>query len=88
MELLMMVLGLIVCIGICIKAFVNYIALRDTYYEYRAKGYFNNIIEEILKPDEFFLMKNNGTNLCEPMNDIDFVDYISGCEVFLRSKEK
>lgn len=43
-------------------------------------------LEEFIRPIEFLIMTNDGENLCDLEEDIEFINYLENTNIFLENK--
>lgn len=83
METILILSGMVACVIIIIKAFENYSMLKKSYWDSKIRVYVPNYESEIVKNIDFFFMKNDGDNPCEPIDDIQPISYFDDCNYFL-----
>ena len=66
----------------------KYQIATENFIVYKVKEYIINNISNILKPREFFKLKNGGENLCEPIESIEYQDYIGDCNLLFMEIRK
>ncbi len=86
-----MIVAKMIMIGLTILAYV--VIMKDVwktkrefekkYKQYKMDFYTKDCPLDILKPNAFFRMQNDGLSPCEPMEDIQYKDYLTGCSMFM-----
>lgn len=82
------VLGILICGGILFRTVKNYKLLKHKYMELQTSICLSNCSNEFFKTEDFFFMKNSGSSPCEPLEKIEYVDYIGSCNIFMERNDK
>lgn len=88
LEYAVYILGIIACALILAKTIKNYKVLNRKYKELQASICLSNCQNGLFKSEDFFYMKNSGVNPCESLGNIEYVDYIGNCSIFMEKKCK
>lgn len=80
------ILGIIICLLILFKAISNYRLIVDRYKEGQISICLQNFPEDLFKPDTFFRMSNGGVSPCDPLESIEYVDYIGTNSMFMEKR--
>lgn len=83
LEYVICVLGIITCVFILLRTIRNYKLLNNRYVELQTSICLSNCQNGLFKTEDFFYMKNDGINPCEPINVIQYIDYIGKSDVFM-----
>lgn len=85
-EYVICILGVVACVLVLIRTTRNYKMLNDKYNELQVSICLSNCQNGLFKTEDFFYMKNSGVNPCEPLESIEFVDYIGNCDIFMERR--
>lgn len=88
LEYVVCILGIIACALILLRTVRNYKLLNDKYDELQVSICLSNCPNGLFKTEDFFYMKNSGVNPCELLENIEYVDYIGNCNIFVERKYK
>lgn len=88
LEYLVYILGIIACVLILERTVRNYKLLKEKYDELQVLICLSNCQNGLFKTEDFFYMKNCGVNPCEPLENIEYIDYIQNCNIFMEKKYK
>lgn len=83
LEYLICIFGIIACVFIFLKTIRNYKLLNNRYVELQASICLLNCQNGLFKTEDFFYMKNGGVSPCKPLENIEYIDYIGKCNVFM-----
>lgn len=68
------------------KSIKNYKYLNKKYLDSQAMCCLLNLENGLFKEKDFFYMQNSGISPCEPINDIEYKDYIGKSNLFAEKK--
>lgn len=82
-EYIICTFGIILCVLILFRTVRNYKVLNSKYIELQTSICLSNCQNNLFKTEDFFQMKNGGANPCEPLEKIEYVDYIGASNIFM-----
>ena len=84
MDIIIALIGLVVCFCFVGYSYKNHMVMKKKIIEGNLRLYLPDFESCIIKQRDFFRMKNSGDDLCEPRSDILPINYFEGCNQFVK----